>query len=219
MLTGATVARRPLRKPVPLGARPLGFDASHRARPAARAVGVKKGSWRRWTLGAVVAIAVLVGMLGWTHYLQGPAPVSAPIGASVRAASAAPLRVGAATAAPRGPEATSTRRVATDDAGVVPLPENASAKELQEALRSGRDDAQLFERQQRDRVVTWAGVVTKASRLDRLVQVDLADGDGVHIEAWCLSASDVAIDARVTVRGRLARRLPDGFVVDRCELL
>jgi hypothetical protein len=180
---------------------------------------VKRRRWRGWTLGAVVAIAVLVGMLGWSQYFQMPAPVSAPIVASVRAVTRARPPVGVATTTPRSPEAPSTPRVEPDNADAAALQESLSAKELQEALRSGADGAQAFERQHRDRLVTWAGVVTKASRLDKLLQVDLADGDGVHIQAWCLIATDVAVDARVTVHGRLARRLPDGFIVDRCELL
>jgi hypothetical protein len=161
---------------------------------------------------SVVIAAALVGAAGWYHYLTRPPVVSeAPASARPPARPAAPTG-GSPTASP----APAAR---TGDEPVAPLPVTFSAKELEDWLQSHPEGVQAFDRYAQNREVTWSGVVESTSRAEHLLGIEFTDSEGMRILAWCLSDAELQPNSTVTIRGKVVRRRPKGFVVDRCHML
>ncbi len=223
----ATPPRPPARRPVPPGRTPAPGQATP-ARPGApggrpgprraekirySAVRVEESRWARKLLVGVVVVAVIAGAIGWYRYLTRPLvvvrlPTAAPGAAPAPSPTAPPVEPAAAS---------SERRSATEARGPVTL----SARDLGEALRTDPEltPAQAFTRGYSGREVTWGGTVTSVSRVDRLLQFEFKDGDGIPVTAWCATDTQLSQGDIVTVRGHLAARQRDGFVVDRCQIL
>ncbi len=157
----------------------------------------------------------MIGVVGWYQYIAAPRGGDQPPSIVDRSTTAASSEEGGTV--PRAADTPSARRDTTD-ARPSALPEVSSAKELHALLRAHSDGRQLFERQYRDREVTWSGTVTSTSRVDNLLGIEFKDSDGMRILAWCHADGDVPGGASVTVRARLTRQRDDGFVLDPCEL-
>jgi hypothetical protein len=176
----------------------------------------------RWAPGialAVAVVAVIAGAAGWYWYLKTPAPPAPPASAPADATPGAPSAAspGApSVVSPGSARATAAPPAAPDTAEPITL----SARELREALGThaplNADEA--YARIYQGREVTWGARVSTVSRSAPLVRLDMVDGDGLRVVAWCETAREVAAGQQVTVRGRVTTKLADGFVVERCEL-
>jgi hypothetical protein len=171
---------------------------------------MEESKWGRKVVIGLVAVAVVVGTIGWYRYLTRPPVV---------------VRLPVATPAPDAPDrAPAPAGVASATAKPAPVergPITLLAKELAAELAAERElsPAQFFSMRYRDREVTWSGTVTGTTRLDHVLKVDFTDSDGMKLAAWCETDAAISAGVVVTVRGRLANRLKDGFSVDRCQIL
>ena len=180
------------------------------------AVPIRETRWRRWIVGALLAVAVLSGAIGWYRYLMVRPLPTRPPGSLPR--TDASRHSGASSTSSR-PPAEPKRHPSTGPDDQSALADSFSAKQLDDFLRSQSEGSQLFDRQYRDHQVTWQGVATRATRSDKLLGVEFEDGEGMHILAWCASDAEISSGAAVRVRGRLTRWRADGFVLDECQLL
>jgi hypothetical protein len=171
---------------------------------------IEESKWGRKAVIGLVAVAVVVGTIGWYRYLTRPPvvvrlPVAAPA-ADAPDRAPAPAAVAAAPATP-----------APVERGPVTLLPRELAAEL--AVERELSPAQAFATRYLNREVTWSGTVTGTMRLDHVLKVDITDSDGMKLAAWCETDAEISPGVVVTVRGRLANRLRDGFSVDRCQIL
>jgi len=162
------------------------------------------------TKSALIA-AALVGAVGWYHYLTRP-----PVVSEAPASARPPARHDASTG---GSPTASPAPARSVDETVAPLPVTFSAKELDDWLQSHPEGAQAFDRYAQNREVTWSGMVESTSRADHLLGIEFTDSEGMRILAWCLSDAELQPNSSVTIRGKVVRRRPKGYVVDRCRML
>ena len=170
--------------------------------------------WGRFLLVGLVVIAAAAGAAGWYWLFPAtradrPAPPPSQV---------APAPPSPAPEAPPAGSAAAPRAVERDTSEPITL----SARELQGALTGHApltaDEA--FARLYQGREITWSGrVATVTKEKASLLRLDLVDDDGLRVVAWCDPAGrEVTAGQRVTVRGRVATKLADGFVVERGEL-
>lgn len=170
---------------------------------------IQESQWGRKVLIGVVALAVVVGTIGWYRYLTRP-PVA------VKLPVAAPTTEGPDAPATPAPPA-SARVLVPEPAAPLTLPAKEIAADL--AAQTDVPQAQAFAQRYRDREVTWSGTVTSVSRVEKVLRFDFNDSDGMKLTAWCVTDIDLAQGANVTVRGKLAGRQKEGFSIDRCQIL
>lgn len=218
----ATPPRPPARRPPPgrpapaagrgPGARPPGARQGPRKAEKVRykAVKVEEPRWGRWLLGGIVGLAIILGAVGWYRYLTRP-----PVVRRLAPIAARPSAPTPPASAPAPPVAAASEPAAPDE------PVGLSPKDLEAELRSDPvlTPKQTFDRRFHGREVDWSGTVLAAQRWDNLLRVDLKDGDGMHILAWCETDAGVPAGVALAFHGRLADRLADGFVVDQCRIL
>jgi len=202
------------RSPAP-GARRVARKADRIRYSAAK---IEETHWGRKVLGFVVVVALVLGAIGWYRYLTRP-QIVVPL---TRAAAPTEMPAPAAKAAPASSEPPAPGVTTASAAASASEPVTISAQSLMEELRADPTvtPAQAFDQHYKNREVTWSGTMTTiAPPVDRLRHFEFKDADGTHIVAWCFTDAELAPGASVTVRGRLASRLNDGFVVDRCQVL
>ncbi len=164
--------------------------------------------WRRHALVGLVALAVIVGVIGWYHYLTRP-----------------PRAVEIATTSPAPPDATAqqpsppAQQAPARPPATAPGPLTLSAKELEVTLRAEGTLPHPSLGRYTGREVVWTGTVSAAGPVKDLLRVELKDPDGVRIVAWCDAGREVSTGAGVTIRGYLASRISSGFVLERCTVL
>jgi hypothetical protein len=129
--------------------------------------------WRRHALVGLVALAVIVGVIGWYHYLTRP-PRAVEI-----ATSPAPPESTAQQPSPPAPQAPA-RPPAT-----VPGPLTLSAKELDVTLRAEGALPHPSLGRYTGREVVWTGTVSAAGPVNDLLRVELKDPDGIRqLQVW-----------------------------------
>ena len=169
---------------------------------------------RRWLTKSVLIVAALAGAAGWYHYLTRP-PVVSEAPAPVRPPASHEASTGGAPTASPAPASMAR----SGDEPAPPLPATFSAKELEDWLQSHPEGTQAFDRYAQNREVTWSGTVESTSRAEHLLGIEFTDSEGMRILAWCLSDAELLPSTSVTIRGKVSRRRPKGFVVDRCRML
>lgn len=172
--------------------------------------------WGRPLVIVLVVLAVVGGMIGWYWYFRAASPDER---ASVPAAAPPPRpsTSDTATSRPAAPAAPAAAPGPGERDTSEPL--TLSARELREALgrHAPLTTDEAYVRHYQGREVTWNVRVGTVTKEQLLVRLDLVDDDGLRIVAWCEPGREAAAGQRVTVRGRVATKLADGFVVERCE--
>jgi len=169
---------------------------------------------RGWMTKSAVIAAALVGAAGWYHYLTRP-----PVVSEAPASARPPARHDASTGGSPTTSPAPASVARSGDETVAPLPMTFSAKELDDWLQSHPEGALAFNRYAQNREVTWSGMVESTSRADHLLGIEFTDSEGMRILAWCLSDAELQPNSSVTIRGKVVRRRPKGYVVDRCRML
>jgi hypothetical protein len=151
--------------------------------------------------------AVLLGFLGWCLYLVAPPGATVSPHLAVAAPSAAPPRPRPLSAAPQV-------TLAPADEPLWMTPSELRARLRDELDIEGAPRLGPYA----GRLVAWSGTVISAAQLDGHLKVDLTDSDGLRLTGFCAEVIEPEPGAPVTIRGRLASAIPDGFVVERCDL-
>jgi len=173
-------------------------------------VPIRETPWRRWIVGTLLSVAVLCGTIGWYRYLtMAPEPASVP-------PTGASRHSGVSSTSSRPPDR--PKHSSTGPTDQLALPDDFSAKQLNDFLRSQSEGSRLFDRQYRDQEVTWEGIAASVTRAGNLLGVEFEDRAGMHILAWCVSDAEISSGAAVRARGRLTRWRANGFVLDECQL-
>jgi hypothetical protein len=170
---------------------------------------VEESRWGRRALVVGGVAALLIGAAGWSVYLLAPSPPADAIDADHAVAA---LAADPPPSDPR-PAPMEAPRVAADE------PLAMTPRELRVRL-----EAEPVPGQPKSvgpyagRLVTWNATVVSAVPLHGHLKVELTDAEGVRITGWCADTLERQTGAPVTIRGRLASALPDGFVVEDCNL-
>jgi hypothetical protein len=180
---------------------------------------VEEAPWGRWVLGLTVALALVLGAVGWYRYATRPRIVAPLVTAPATGGAPVPaVKAPEPAPAPMAPGTSPARASGAPPAQPVSL----SPQGLTDELRSDPSltAAQAFEQRFKNREVTWSGTVTTVwPATDKLLHFEFKDSGGARVVAWCPSDAELAAGAAVTVRGHLVSRLNDGFEVDRCQIL
>jgi hypothetical protein len=178
---------------------------------------IKESQAGRWALAGFVGVVLVLGVIGWSWYLTLPAPPVLTLPALMEPGPSSLSRQESAAPA-GGSQAAEGRRRGASAGSTRPI--DLTPKELREEIMSHAPQPadQAYAMYYQGREVTWTGHVVGTHRHDQLLRVDLRDGDGLRVVAWCESGAEPTSGTRVTVRGRVTTKLADGFVVERCEI-